>query len=272
MINNIKGYFFAVNPCSFKFNQMKNPLKHSATIEQYLANEMAPPEQSAFREELRKNPVLTDELKVSQAIDSALIREDIIDLRRKLITAINEGRIHKTEVPVVRMNSRKWWYAAASLLALCAVAATLYLQTPRNISNDSLFSQYYTSENIIDQTRGDQNIIEAVIKFQQKDFRTASLLFKSILDKDNSNIAVWFYYGISNIETQNYDNSIKAFNTIIEHDDNLYIEHAEWYLGLCYLKNNQKNKANDQFTVVASDPDNFHQQEAKDILEKLQLK
>jgi tetratricopeptide (TPR) repeat protein len=250
---------------------MKNPLKHSATIEQYLANEMAPPEQAAFREEIRKNPVLAEELKVSQTIDSALLREDIIDLRRKLLTAINEGRIHKEEVPVVRMNTRKWWYAAASLLALCAVAATLYLQTPRNISNDSLFTEYYSSENIIDQTRGDQNIIEAVIKFQQKDFATASLLFKSILEKDNSNIAVWFYYGISNIETQDYENSINAFNTIIEHNDNLYVEHAEWYLGLCYLKNNQKEKAINQFADVASDPENFYQKEAKDILEKLKL-
>ena len=257
------------HPFSFKLNQMKNPLKHSATIEQYLANEMAPPEQAAFREELRRNPVLAEELNVSQTIDSALIREDIIDLRRKLITAINKGRAHKEEVPVVRLNSRKWWYAAASMLALCAVAATLYLQTPRNISNDSLFNEYYTSENIIDQTRGDQNIIEAVIKFQQKDFVSASLLFNSILEKDNSNIAVWFYYGVSNIETQDYESSIKAFNTIIEHKDNPYIEHAEWYLGLCYLKNNQKEKAINQFGVVASDTENFYQQDAKDILDKL---
>jgi tetratricopeptide (TPR) repeat protein len=170
------------------------------------------------------------------------------------------------------MHTRKWWYAAASMLALCAVAATLYLQTPRTISNDSLFTQYYNSENIVDQTRCDQNIVEAVIKFQQKDFKMASVLFKNILDKDNSNIAVWFYYGISNIETQNYENSIKAFNTIIGQNDNLYIEHAEWYLGLCYLKNNQKEKAIDQFAVVASNPDNFHRQEAKDILLKLQPK
>jgi len=251
---------------------MKINFKHSASIEQYLANEMDTSERAAFRKELKSNPDLAEELKLSQSIDSALLRDDIIDLRQKLIMAINAGRVIKEEVPVVHMYSRKWWYAAASLVALVAVAATLYLQLPRNISNDSLFNQYYNSENIVDQTRSNQNIVEAVIKFQQKDFRTASVLFKSILDKDNSNIAVWFYYGISNIETQNYDNSIKAFTTIIKQNDNLYIEHAEWYLGLCYLKSNQKDKAIDQFALVANNPDNFHRQEAKDILEKLQLK
>jgi tetratricopeptide (TPR) repeat protein len=251
---------------------MTYKFKHSASIEQYLANEMATSERAAFEKELRSNPDLAEELRLSQSIDAALVRDDIIDLRQKLITVINAGRVVKEEVPVVQMYARKWWYAAASMLVLCAVAATLYLQIPRTVSNDSLFTQYYNSENIVDQTRGDQNIVEAVIKFQQKDFASASVLFKSILDKDNSNIAVWFYYGISNIETKNYDNSIKAFNTIIKQNDNLYIEHAEWFLGLCYLKNNQKDKAIDQFVVVASNPDNFHRQEAKNILEKLQLK
>jgi tetratricopeptide (TPR) repeat protein len=251
---------------------MTNNFKHSTSIEQYLANEMAPAERTAFKNELRSNPELAAELKLSQSIDSALIREDVIDLRQKLIAAIQSSKATKTEVPVVRMNTRKWWYAAASLIALCAVTATLYLQTGRNLSTDSLFTQYYNSENVVDLTRGDENIVEAVIKFQQKDYRTASTLFKHILDKDNSNIAVWFYYGIANIETKNYDNSIKAFNTIIKQNDNLYIEHAEWYLGLCYLKNNQKDKAIDQFVVVASNPDNFHHQEAKNILDKLQLK
>ena len=251
---------------------MTTNLKHSASVEQYLANEMAPSERAAFRKELRSNPDLANELRLSKSIDAAIGRDDIIDLRQKLISSISVNRTVTANVPVIRMHTRKIWYAAASLLVLCAVAATLFLQTSRNTSNDELFSQYYNSENIVDQTRGDQNILEAVIKFQQKDFASASVLFKNILDKDNSNIAVWFYYGISNIETKNYDNSIKAFNTIIRQNDNLYIEHAEWYLGLCYLKNNQKDKAIDQFMKVASNPDNFHRQEAKNILEKLQLK
>jgi len=251
---------------------MTNQFKHSATVEQYLANEMAPLEKAAFKKELGSNPELAEELKLSQTIDSALMRDDIIELRRKLIAAIDADRVVQEEVPVVHMNSRRLWYAAASLLALFAVAATLYLQTNRNISTDSLFNEYYTAEKIVEQTRCNKNIVEAVIKFQQKDFAKASALFKSILDKDNSNIAVWFYYGISNIETKNYDNSIKAFNTIINQNDNLYVEHAEWYLGLCYLKYNQKDKAIDQFVVVATNPDNFHRQEAKSILDKLQLK
>jgi tetratricopeptide (TPR) repeat protein len=248
---------------------MTTNFKHSASIEQFLADEMAPTERTAFVKELKMNPDLAEELKLSQSIDAALLRDDILGLRKQLIDASNSNT---NETPVKRLKNTKWWYAAASVVVVFALSTTLYFQNKHSVSNDSLFSQYYSSENIIDQTRGDENIVEAVIKFQQKDFVAASGLFNKILLKDNSNIAVWFYYGIANIETKNYDNSIKAFNTIIAQNDNLYIEHAEWYLGLCYLKNNQKDKAIDQFVVVATNPDNFHHQEANNILEKLQQK
>lgn len=247
---------------------MTTNFKHSASIEQYLANEMAPAERAAFIRESKLNPDLAEELKLSQTIDAALLRDDIVDLRKKLVEAASKA--NKIETPVIRLKNRKWWYAAASVLVVFTLSTALFLQNKHNVTNDSLFSQFYNSENIIDQTRGDENIVEAVIKFQQKDFVSASDLFKKILDKDNSNIAVWFYYGIANIETKNYNNSIKAFNTIIAQNDNLYIEHAEWFLGLCYLKNNQKEKAIGQFDRVASNPDNFHHKEAKNILEKLQ--
>ncbi len=252
--------------------KMTNYFKHSTSVEQYIANEMAPAERAAFKNELRSNPELAQELKLSQNIDSTLQRDDIIDLRQKIRAAIEAGRTVENEVPVIRMKTRKWWYAAASILALAAVSVTLFMQSNRNLSNDSLFNKYYNSENIVDQTRGDETIVDAVIKFQQKDYQKASDLFQRILAKDNLNIAVWFYYGIANIETQNYTNSITAFNTIINQHDNLYVEHAEWYLGLCYLKNNQKEKAIDNFVAIASNPDNFHCSEAKDILEKLKIK
>jgi hypothetical protein len=253
--------------------EMTTSLKHSATIEQFLANEMTPAERAAFKKELLTDQDLADELKLSESIDSALVRDDIIELRSKLIAASKANRRHlKPSVPLLHLSTRKWWLAAASILLFAALGATLYFQTSRNISNDALFSEYYNSENIVDQTRGDENIVEAVIKFQQKDFEQASRLFRGILDKDNSNIAVWFYYGIASIETKKFENSISAFNTIIKQNDNLYIEHAEWFLGLCFLKNNQVKKAAVQFQVVASNPDNFHRREAIDILDKLKAK
>jgi tetratricopeptide (TPR) repeat protein len=129
---------------------------------------------------------------------------------------------------------------------------------------------YYDSENTIELTRsGNSNIVEAVLKFQQRDFQGASLLFAEILDKDSSNMAVWFYNGISYIETDRIEDATTAFKYIINDKKNLYFEHAEWYLGLCYLKDAQIDFAVDQFRKIAVDQDNFHKEEAEKILAKL---
>jgi len=251
---------------------MTTSLKHSATVEQFLANELTPSEVAAFHKELLSDQDLAEELKLSEYIDSALIKDDIIELRRKLIAANRANKEIKSGMPVIQMKTRKWWYAAASVMVLCTLSFIFYLQTSRNVSNDELFAEYYNSENIVDLKRGDENIVEAVIRFQQNDFEKASQLFRGIIEKDNLNMAVWFYFGISSIETKKYENSIHAFTTIINQNDNLYIEHAQWFLALCFLKNNQVKNATDQFKVVASNPDNFHRQEAIAILDKLQRK
>ncbi len=249
---------------------MKNNFKHSASIEQYLSGEMLPAEKEKFKREVASNTQLAEELKLSNTIDSALRRDDIIDFRRKLLAAYRDKRKTESEVPVIRLNPKRFWYAAASIIILAALGSALYFSTPSINTNERLFKQYYNSENLIDVTRsGDGNIVEAVIKFQQKDYQVSARLFKLILEKDNNNIASWFYYGISSIETENFDQAEKAFNHIIADNQNLYVEHAEWYLGLSYLKSNKLDKAKAQFSRIAADPDNFHRQEAKHILEKL---
>jgi hypothetical protein len=165
------------------------------------------------------------------------------------------------------IKTNNLWHSITPMIIIACIFLLLLIQMRQPISNDYIFKQYYT-ENIIDITRDDKNN-EAIVKFQQKDFNAASELFLNILSKDTSNIAVYFYYGISNIETKNYNIAINTFNKIIKQNDNLYIEHAEWYKGLCYLKSNQKNKAINEFTKIANNPDNYYNKKAKDILEKL---
>ena len=50
--------------------------------------------------------------------------------------------------------------------------------------------------------------------------------------------------------------------------DNLFVEQADWYLGLIYLMNNQKSKAIDQFNKI-SNSDSFYSDQAIDILKYL---
>jgi tetratricopeptide (TPR) repeat protein len=94
-------------------------------------------------------------------------------------------------------------------------------------------------------------------------------MFEEILLNNPDNIALRFYNGISYIETEKYDEAIKSFNLILENKDNLYIEHAEWYLALCYLKKEDVDEARKQLLRIANEEDGFYKEDAQKILEKL---
>jgi hypothetical protein len=250
---------------------MKNRFKYSAAIERYLSDEMEYAEMRSFEKEIASNPVLSAELELTRNIDKALRCDDVIDFRQKMTSANKDNKIPKLEMPIVHLRRYKYWLVAASFVLLAALGSVIYLNASRGPSNDELFNSYYTSENMINVTRsGDANIVEAIIKFQEKDYKSSSRLFSQILVNDSSNFAGWFFYGISCIETGDFNKAESAFQYIIADNQNLYTEHAGWYLALSYLKSNQSNKAKKQLQIIAADPENFHRSDARHLLEKLE--
>lgn len=249
---------------------MTRKLKYSRYIERFLAGEMNEDELRWFSKELQFNAELSTELKLDKDLDDVLVDEDVIEFRRKLLSIYNEKK--EANAPkIIKLQPRRWQLAAAAAIAVLMITGGALLFTQqRSYTPEKLFSMYYDSENTIELTRsGNSNIVEAVLKFQQRDFQAASLLFAEILDKDSSNMAVWFYNGISYIETDRISDAATAFEYIINDKKNLYVEHAEWYLGLCYLKDEQIDFAVDQFRKIAADQNNYHKEEAVKILEKL---
>jgi hypothetical protein len=58
---------------------------------------------------------------------------------------------------------------------------------------------------------------------------------------------------------------------VVEHQDNLYVEKAEWYLGLCYLALNENERARRKFAVLASG-NSDKADEAKKLLRKIKVR
>ncbi|PKP03402.1 MAG: hypothetical protein CVU14_01880 [Bacteroidetes bacterium HGW-Bacteroidetes-9] len=250
---------------------MTRKLKYSQLIDRFIAGEMKEDELRWFGKELQTNAELSGELRLDKDIDNILLDEDVVEFRRKLISVFNESKQKEATTKIVRMQPRRWQLVAAAAIAVLMIAGGAILLTQqRSYTAEKLFSMYYDTDRTIELTRsGNANIVEAILKFQQKDFQGASLLFAEILDRDSSNIAVWFYNGISYIETNRIDDAVKAFRYIVDDKNNLYVEHAEWYLGLCYLKNEQIDFAVEQFRKIAADQKNYHNKEANKVLEKL---
>lgn len=252
---------------------MIKKLKYSALIDRYQSNEMSGDEIKRFNAELLTNKVLTREFMLEQDLEVILRQDKIIDFRKKLLRTSRSGDSRKKVSTIVSLGNRKWYMAAASVVFLMVMGGVMLFTMPGSNSNDDLFRKYYSTENVLNVARsGDANIVEAVIKFQEKDYKAASRLFSIILKSETGNTAAWFYNGIACIETAQYDHAVQSFQHIIADNNSLYIEHAEWYLGLCYLKNNEANKAMAQFGKIASEDRNFHKADAQQLLAKLQKK
>ncbi|HPE85721.1 MAG: hypothetical protein PHU97_09880 [Bacteroidales bacterium] len=242
-------------------------------LERYLKGVMTAKEMKQFESLLVKDNSLFKEIALEQELTSVLQEEDILDLKHKLDALRRPNRKTIPLLPVIEMmRSNLKYVAAAAGMGVLITAGVLSL-TPRSYTADKLFKMYYQPDKalIVNRSgRGNVNIVEALMKFQKKEFEAASQMFEQILVKESDNIALRFYSGISYIETEKYDKAIEAFNYIIENNDNLYVEHAEWYLALCYLKQEKTSEARIQLLRIANEEDGFYKADAEKILEKLE--
>ena len=247
-----------------------NKVRYTEWIDDYIGNELDEAGMKKFEMELSINHDLAMEYNLERDLEKVLRQQDLLDFRAKCILAQNELNLSSRNFVKVVQFTRKYWYAAASVLLIAIVAGSLILLNPGGYSPEKIFKMYYKSGETIGVSRsGNGNMVEALLQFSKNDFQAADVLFDKILVNDQRNFAVMYYSGISNIELKNYPKAIQMFETIINDKDNLYIENAQWYLGLSYLASEKVGKASNIFKEIASAPGHFYAKDAQGILEKI---
>lgn len=247
-----------------------NKMRYTEWIDSYVGNELDEAGMKSFEMELSINHVLAMEYHLEKDLGKILVQQDLLDFRAKCILAQNELNLSDRKFVKIVQFTRKYWYAAASLLLIALVAGSLILINPGSYSPEKLFKMYYKSAETIGVSRsGNGNMVEALLFFSKNNFQAADGLFDEILVNDLKNFAVMYYSGISNIEMENYSKAIQMFESIIQDGDNLYIENAEWYLGLSHLVAGNIDQADKIFESIASTSDHYYAKDAKSILEKI---
>lgn len=245
--------------------------KNRHLISKYLEGELDPITAARFEEDLRSDPLLQQELELYKEVDEALADTDLIELRMQL------RDIHTRLAPETTLQPRagiKWITrvgAAASLAVLLGLGTYTII---RMNSSQYLFNKYYqpyelTSANRSGVSETDLTLREAMLKYQNQEYREAVLLFEKVLTADPDQMATQLYTGISYFEIEEYRKAGNSFTKVIEQNDNLYIEQARWYLGFCYLKTEEKEKAIRQFREISSSK-GYYSEKAKAILKRLQ--
>lgn len=246
-----------------------NRVKYTEWIDSYLEGEMDPGSMHEFESSLGSDKELALEYKLELDLHKALADEEILDFRAKCFLAQEETRIATSVAGKVIHFTRKYWYAAASVILIALIAGGVTLFNPGGYSAEKLFKMYYKSGETMEFRSGNVTVAEALLAFGQNDFVTANQLFDQILLNDPDNYAVLYYKGISNIELKNFQEAIRLFEVVIADQNNLYTEYADWYLGLSYLAAEQPGQASAVFTRIMTTKGHLYEAEAVEILDKM---
>jgi len=239
-------------------------------IERYNAGEMDEAEKEWFRKELTKNDKLRTEVELRNRTDAVLKNQDLMKLRNKL-NAIEKQRLEP--VPVRKTGRAVNMRYAAAIAGLVIIASIAFLSSGK-MSNDEILSKYYKPYEVASNSRSDDMVLTpdyyklAVEYYNTHDYRNAARYFSLVLENDPGNMQTELLNGISNFENQDYPAATGSFVKVITDNNNFYIDHAQWYLALCYLKTEEPEKAIEQLAIIEKSK-TIYRKEARKILRSL---
>jgi tetratricopeptide (TPR) repeat protein len=233
------------------------------TIENYLSGITGKAEEAWLKEEIRKDPALAREVNLRRRTNEILADRNIIDLRTKLGAIEMKKRYGGT---VRRTAIRAASYAAAVLLALLISSALYFAFRPG--SNETLFNKYYaryeSPGNVRSVVSSGNTLMEnAIASYSAKEYDKAIEYLQQVISTGQADMETVFMNGVANMETRNYPAASGSFTKVIENNDNLYLEDAAWYLGLCYMKTGDAEKAVKQFSAIAASKSRYSKEAAK---------
>lgn len=235
-------------------------------IEMYLKGELEEDDLWEFKRALETDPQLAHDLHAYIELKRVMVQTKKIDLMQKL------DDIRKSETKKTRFLGLPVYSAiAAALLLLATIGGGILLNYSGN-QHQQLFEQYYAAESGSFGLRSDNSTIEQTVaqglkSYEEGDFKNAIDAFNKAPD----NLMGKLYRGLSMIELGKYDLAIGDFESIINHNDNLFVDQAHWYLALTYLKLDQTDKAEEQFSLIAADR-SVYRTKAQKILQDLKNK
>ncbi len=240
--------------------------KYDEFIQPFLDGELSREELDWFNKELQSNAVLAEDIRLYREVDNAIREQDVMELRDQL-DVIHNSIGDPGKAPAKQSKYRKVLsYAAIASLAILISFGILLKVQHKKLTNEQIYQRHYEPYEVtmIYRSGETQSLINlAQSKYDAQDYFGAIEIFEQILSKEPGDMESNLYSGISYMETEQYSKAENRFGTIIDHNDNLYIEQAEWYLGFCYLKTGRNLEARAHFKEISKGDGSFNKKARK---------
>lgn len=238
-------------------------------IERYNAGEMSDAEKQWFLKELDGNEKLLNEVSLRKRTDEVLKNQNIISLRNKL-SGIEKRR--EANIPV--RNSKKPAYPKyAAVIAGLVLIGSITMFPGKNLSSEEIINRYYKAYEPPTTQRSGQSgtnadFTLALEYYNTHDYQNAAILFNKMVESNPKDMQSTLLNGITNFEKNKYSEAKRSFGNVINDNNNLYIDQAQWYLALCYVKTDEREKAIQQLEIIKKEG-GIYRNDAKKIIRKL---
>lgn len=238
------------------------------TIENYLNGSAGKAEETWLLGEMHDNPDLAREVELRRRTNQIMADRSIIQLRDKL----NAIEIKRRSTGTLRRTAVKVSKYAATIAVIALISAALYFPL-RQSSSTQLYNKYYTqyvSPGSVRSVSALNNtlMINALESYQAHEYEKAIVYLEQVLSTEQNNMESVFMHGMANMEIKNYPAASGSFTKVLQQNDNLYLEDAAWYLGLCYMMTGETDKAVRQFDLIAASRSRYSK-EARKLAKKL---
>lgn len=235
-------------------------------IERYLEGNMQSAEKEWFEAELEGNPGLKKELELRRKVNKYVDNQDAIAFRQSLMNA--ETR-HRKAVAKRKATTKQVIQYAAIFAGLILIGTiSLYIRNNNNIADIATkYSPGYAPLAAYRSSSAglDEAYTRATEYYNSGNYTEAIRWFNRIVDAD---MQVEFLKGSSHMHISQYNEAIGSFSKVVEDNDNLFIEDAIFYLGVCYIQTDQADKAKELLVGVVNS-ENRHKKDARKLLRKI---
>ncbi|MDP4184605.1 MAG: hypothetical protein Q8862_05520 [Bacteroidota bacterium] len=246
--------------------------RNSEEIEGYLENELSAEMMASFEDELMYNPGLEEEVNLYDEINQAIAESDVMDLRAKLedIRGIEEQKPKTRGISRFLHVRNSWKVAAACVVVSLALSGTMQYFSYQGTGDlyGEFYSKYQPSGVFRSGSASESVLVKALQKYNEQRYNEALSLFKIVIRQNANDPTGNFYTGMSYQELKQYQKAIYHYDKVIRNQDNLFVEQAQWYMGLCLLQTNDKKRAAYVFGKIA-EGDGYYSQKANKILYKI---
>jgi tetratricopeptide (TPR) repeat protein len=247
--------------------------KFKIDIKLYHDNEMTPAQRLEFESKVIKDTKYSTEVNQHEEKNST---QGESPLRRKLDMAHSTYKAsqkqHSSTPWSYSINRRlKYLLVAASVSVVLIVGGGIaYHSEPNGSLENGLYTEYYAPFNSVNDYLLDNNSMAiAKQKYLDGEYINALLLLNDLPASINIKAERDLFIGLSLMEVGKHKEAAEYLEGILANQGKLdYIPKVRWYLGLCYLKIGNKEKAIETFRSIV-DGNGCNHKKAKQILKKL---